>query len=184
MLVFIIRRLLQSVVALFIMSALIFVGVFAIGMVGVIGLPALGRTLWAATGQGAFCNGDRIAVSTATSLADATLLTSDYDRARARHEHDPSPIRQSRPICAHKLAKAPPHRVSHHGRADATVAGCGPWTTPRPWSNPKPPGGSPGGGASSSVRSSCARSSGVRVSSGTFPTRRSRRARRRPNRRR
>ena len=31
MLVFIIRRLLQSVVALFIMSALIFVGVFAIG---------------------------------------------------------------------------------------------------------------------------------------------------------
>ncbi|MBU6284238.1 histidinol-phosphatase [bacterium] len=46
-------------------------------VVGVIGLPALDRTLWAATGQGAFCNGERISVSAATSLADATLLTSD-----------------------------------------------------------------------------------------------------------
>ncbi|MFM8410468.1 MAG: inositol monophosphatase family protein, partial [Alphaproteobacteria bacterium] len=36
-------------------------------VLGVIGLPALGRTLWAATGQGAFCNGDRIAVSRAMS---------------------------------------------------------------------------------------------------------------------
>ena len=51
-------------------------------VVGVIGLPALGRTLWAARGAGAFCNGEPIAVSKATSLGDATLLTSD---ARPQH---------------------------------------------------------------------------------------------------
>lgn len=49
---------------------------------GVAGFPALGRTYWAVRGGGAFCDGRPIAVSGATRLADATLLTSD---AAPRH---------------------------------------------------------------------------------------------------
>jgi histidinol-phosphatase len=44
---------------------------------GVAGFPGLGQTYWAASGQGAWCDGERIAVSQATDLASATLLTSD-----------------------------------------------------------------------------------------------------------
>jgi histidinol phosphatase-like enzyme (inositol monophosphatase family) len=46
-------------------------------VVGVAGFPALGETLWAARGAGAFRNGARARVSSVTSLAAATLLTSD-----------------------------------------------------------------------------------------------------------
>ena len=46
-------------------------------VLGVVGLPALGETLWAVRGGGAFVNGVPARVSRATSLADATLLTSD-----------------------------------------------------------------------------------------------------------
>ena len=54
-------------------------------VVGVVALPALGETLWAARGGGAFVNGTPARVSSATTLADATILTSD---ASPRHFGD------------------------------------------------------------------------------------------------
>jgi histidinol-phosphatase len=42
-------------------------------VVGVASAPALGRRWWAARGEGAFANGDAIAVSKVSSLADAHL---------------------------------------------------------------------------------------------------------------
>jgi histidinol phosphatase-like enzyme (inositol monophosphatase family) len=57
-------------------------------VLGVVALPALGETLWAARGAGAFVNGKPARVSAVTTLADATVLTSD---ASARHfggKHD------------------------------------------------------------------------------------------------
>jgi histidinol-phosphatase len=53
-------------------------------VVGVVALPALGETLWAVRGGGAFVNGAPARVS-ATPLADATILTSD---ASPRHFGD------------------------------------------------------------------------------------------------
>jgi histidinol phosphatase-like enzyme (inositol monophosphatase family) len=50
-------------------------------VLGVIALPALGETLWAVRGGGAFVNGERAHVSS-TPLGDATVLTSD---ASPRH---------------------------------------------------------------------------------------------------
>lgn len=46
-------------------------------VLGVVALPALGETLWAVRGGGAFLNGAPARVSTVTTLADATVLTSD-----------------------------------------------------------------------------------------------------------
>jgi histidinol-phosphatase len=46
-------------------------------VLGVVGLPALGETLWAVRGGGAFANGVPARVSSATTLVDATVLTSD-----------------------------------------------------------------------------------------------------------
>jgi histidinol phosphatase-like enzyme (inositol monophosphatase family) len=54
-------------------------------VVGVIALPALKETLWAARGGGAFVNGTPARVSSATTLADAAILTSD---ASPRHFGD------------------------------------------------------------------------------------------------
>jgi histidinol phosphatase-like enzyme (inositol monophosphatase family) len=54
-------------------------------VLGVIALPALGETLWAARGGGAFVNGTPARVSAATTLSDATVLTSD---GSARHFGD------------------------------------------------------------------------------------------------
>jgi histidinol phosphatase-like enzyme (inositol monophosphatase family) len=51
-------------------------------VLGVVALPALGETLWAVRGGGAFVNGAPARVSAATTLADATVLTSD---ASPRH---------------------------------------------------------------------------------------------------
>ncbi len=50
-------------------------------VLGIVVLPALAETLWAVRGQGAFVNGTPARVA-ATSLADATVLTSD---ASPRH---------------------------------------------------------------------------------------------------
>lgn len=46
-------------------------------VVGAVAFPALGLTLWAARGGGAFLNGRPIRVSRATSLAGATVLAGD-----------------------------------------------------------------------------------------------------------
>jgi histidinol phosphatase-like enzyme (inositol monophosphatase family) len=46
-------------------------------VVGCAGFPALGQTLYAARGGGAFCNGAVARVSAVTALADATVLSSD-----------------------------------------------------------------------------------------------------------
>jgi histidinol-phosphatase len=46
-------------------------------VVGVMGLPALGLTYWAARGGGAFRNREPIRVSAVTRLADATVVSSD-----------------------------------------------------------------------------------------------------------
>ncbi len=46
-------------------------------VVGAAAFPALGDTLWAARGAGAFLNGSRIQVSDARSLAEATVLAVD-----------------------------------------------------------------------------------------------------------
>jgi histidinol phosphatase-like enzyme (inositol monophosphatase family) len=46
-------------------------------VLGVVALPALGDTLWAVRGGGAFVNGVPARVSHVTALADATVLTSD-----------------------------------------------------------------------------------------------------------
>jgi histidinol-phosphatase len=43
----------------------------------VVSAPALGRRWWAARGAGAWCNGDRIAVSKVSTLADATISFTD-----------------------------------------------------------------------------------------------------------
>ncbi len=50
-------------------------------VLGVVALPALGETLWAVRGRGAFANGVPARVA-ATALADATICTSD---ASPRH---------------------------------------------------------------------------------------------------
>jgi histidinol-phosphatase len=42
-------------------------------VVGVVSAPALGRRWWAARGEGAFADGDRIQVSAVATLADASL---------------------------------------------------------------------------------------------------------------
>ena len=57
-------------------------------VVGICGLPALGQTYWAAEGEGAWCDGERIAVAPTTDLAQATLLTTD---ARPAHYGDKHP---------------------------------------------------------------------------------------------
>jgi histidinol-phosphatase len=52
-------------------------------MVGVVSAPALGRRWWAARGEGAFCNGDRIRVSQIATLEDSHLTydsITDFDR--------------------------------------------------------------------------------------------------------
>jgi histidinol-phosphatase len=54
-------------------------------VVGAVAFPALGETYWAAPGTGAFCNHARIEVSAVTTLAEATLLTSD---AKPEHYDD------------------------------------------------------------------------------------------------
>jgi len=46
-------------------------------VMGIICLPALGETAWAVRGKGAFCNGDRIKVSSQTTVKGATLATGD-----------------------------------------------------------------------------------------------------------
>jgi histidinol-phosphatase len=46
-------------------------------VLGVMGLPALGVTYWAARGGGTFRNGERVRVSAVTRLADATVVSSD-----------------------------------------------------------------------------------------------------------
>lgn len=56
-------------------------------VLGVVGLPALGETLWAVRGGGAFVNGVPARVS-ATSLADATVLTSDASPRHFGEKHD------------------------------------------------------------------------------------------------
>jgi histidinol-phosphatase len=57
-------------------------------VVGAAGFPALGQTFWAATGQGAFCNGAPIRVNPTAALERATLLTSD---AKPEHYADKYP---------------------------------------------------------------------------------------------
>jgi len=47
-------------------------------VVGVINLPALGEMLYAARGLGCFSNGDRVRVSSTTTLAEALLLATDF----------------------------------------------------------------------------------------------------------
>lgn len=54
-------------------------------VVGAMALPALGETLWAARGSGAFVNGRPARVSNVTTLVEATVLTSD---ARPAHFGD------------------------------------------------------------------------------------------------
>lgn len=53
--------------------------------VGVAGFPALGETLWAVRGGGAFANGEPARVSAVRTLAEATVVTSD---AGPRHFGD------------------------------------------------------------------------------------------------
>lgn len=54
-------------------ATLIALRVDGVTEVGVVSAPALGRRWWAARGQGAFLNGDRIAVSHVAQLADASV---------------------------------------------------------------------------------------------------------------
>src|SRR5215470_5507267 len=49
-------------------------------LVGALALPALGRTYWAARGQGAWRDGERLAVSAIADLADATLSLGELRR--------------------------------------------------------------------------------------------------------
>jgi len=46
-------------------------------VVGIICLPALGETAWAVRGQGAYCDGKRIRVSSHTTVKGSTLGTAD-----------------------------------------------------------------------------------------------------------
>src|SRR5205814_1966499 len=46
---------------------------------GVVSAPALGRRWWAARGEGAFCNGERIRVSQIASLEEAQMLFDGLD---------------------------------------------------------------------------------------------------------
>lgn len=55
---------------------------------GVVSAPALGQRWWAATGGGAFCNGEAIHVATTATLADAHLSCTD---ARDFAEHGRQP---------------------------------------------------------------------------------------------
>ena len=48
------------------------------GIVGVVSAPALGRRWWAVRGEGAFCNGTPIRVSSRSSLAESQLCYDDF----------------------------------------------------------------------------------------------------------
>jgi len=48
-------------------------------LIGVIDLPALGETVWAGRGLGAFCNGEPCSVSERSSIDGAYLMTSGTD---------------------------------------------------------------------------------------------------------
>jgi len=56
-------------------------------VVGVVALPALGETLWAVRGEGAYVNGQPARVSAVTSLGDATILTSDASPGHFGDKH-------------------------------------------------------------------------------------------------
>jgi histidinol-phosphatase len=56
-------------------------------VVGVLGLPATGETLWAARGAGAYCNGEPARVSCLATLADATVLCGDAHPATFGDKH-------------------------------------------------------------------------------------------------
>lgn len=47
-------------------------------VLGVVALPALGHTYWAATGHGAWCDGHRISPAPTTRLTDAVVAVGDY----------------------------------------------------------------------------------------------------------
>lgn len=51
-------------------------------VVGVVSAPALGFRWWAARGEGAFCNGERIHVSKVASLDDASVSYGDLELAK------------------------------------------------------------------------------------------------------
>jgi myo-inositol-1(or 4)-monophosphatase len=55
--------------------------------VGVVHLPRLGETFWATRGGGAFLDGERIAVSRATTLGESILATG-FPYRRGELEHD------------------------------------------------------------------------------------------------
>ncbi len=54
--------------------------------VGVVNMPALGELYWAVRGEGAYWNGRRCQVSSVSTLADATVLTTDTRGLRRDRE--------------------------------------------------------------------------------------------------
>ncbi|HEX9984844.1 MAG TPA: inositol monophosphatase family protein [Thermoanaerobaculia bacterium] len=57
------------------------------GMVGVVSAPALGRRWWAARGEGAFCNGERLSVSRIATIEESHL---SYDALPDFEKHGSS----------------------------------------------------------------------------------------------
>ena len=47
---------------------------------GVANLPVFGRTYWASRGGGAFCNGQRIGISSKRTIAESVLCCNGYDK--------------------------------------------------------------------------------------------------------
>ncbi len=69
-------------------------------VVGVVHAPALGDTYVAARGSGAFCNGDRLAVSTTARLDDALLATGfSYNRNEPGRDDNVARLQRVLPRC-------------------------------------------------------------------------------------
>jgi histidinol-phosphatase len=96
-------------------------------MAAVASAPALGRRWWAARGAGSFCNGQRVAVSQAATLAEAAI--NDDWRGTLQHGVSDRPLSQIASSCA----RVRPHTGHSYlavaqGEGDvAAGVGGGPW---------------------------------------------------------
>lgn len=81
----------------------------------VIAMPAKDRTYSAAQGEGAYCNGERLAASDRTALTDATLLTPKPTMRPEKWHHVPPVSQQFRSSLAYRLA------LVAEGRFDAML---------------------------------------------------------------
>lgn len=85
-------------------------------VLGVIGVPALGRCYWAAEGHGAWLNNQRISASTTSSLNAAIVAVGDYGTG------PDGPVRNQADFALHRELAAQAQRVRMFGSAAIDLA--------------------------------------------------------------